>query len=133
MVAPKYPERTNKPIDTRDKEDVVGKKIEHTRGAKIVSGDTRITNMANKTEHICGYIRNIYIFLNLRADFHILKCFNRVTPLQKAKKTRDGRKSTMASGSFTTPVLIFSRGGLNANVPHKVPAWCNSETCKDTF
>ena len=30
------------------------KKIEHARGAKLVSGGARITNIANKTEHICG-------------------------------------------------------------------------------
>ena len=41
-------------FDTWDKEDQGGKEIEHTRGAKSVSGDARINNMANKTENICG-------------------------------------------------------------------------------
>ena len=54
VAAPKYPERTKKPIDLWDKVDKDGKEMEHTRGAKLVSGDARITNMANKTEHICG-------------------------------------------------------------------------------
>ena len=31
-----------------------GKVIGHTRGAKFVSGGARFTNLANKTEHICG-------------------------------------------------------------------------------
>ena len=54
MAAPKYPERTKKPIDTWDKEDKDGKEIEHTRGAKFVSDDARVISMANKTEYICG-------------------------------------------------------------------------------
>ena len=49
----KYSERTKKPIDTR-KEEKDGKEIEHTGGAKSVSGGARIANMANKTEHMCG-------------------------------------------------------------------------------
>ena len=39
----------------------------------------------------------------------------------------------MASGSSTTPVLIFFLGGLNAHVLYKGAAWCNSQTCKGTF
>ena len=35
-----------------DKEDKDGKEIEHTRGAKLVSGDARVTRMAKKTKHI---------------------------------------------------------------------------------
>ena len=54
MAAPKYPERAEKPIGTWDKEDKDGKEIEHTREGMLVSGDARITNKANKTEHICG-------------------------------------------------------------------------------
>ena len=54
MVAPKYPERTKNPIGTWDKKDKDDKEIGHTRGAKLVSDDARFTNMANKTEHICG-------------------------------------------------------------------------------
>ena len=50
MAALKYPKRAEKPIGTWDKEDKDGKEIEHTRGAELVSGDARITNMANKTE-----------------------------------------------------------------------------------
>ena len=33
------------------------KKIESARGAKLAPGDARITNMENKTGHICSYIR----------------------------------------------------------------------------
>ena len=40
--------------NTWDKEDKDAKEFGHTRGAKIFSGDARITDMANKTEHICG-------------------------------------------------------------------------------
>ena len=54
MAAPKYLERTKKPIDTWDKEDKGGKEIEHTGGAKFFSGDARITHMVNKTGHIFG-------------------------------------------------------------------------------
>ena len=54
VAAPKFPERTKKPIDTWDQEDKEGKEIGHTGGAKLVSGDAQITNMANKTGHICG-------------------------------------------------------------------------------
>ena len=43
---------------TWDKEDKDDKEFEHMRGAELVSGDARITNIANKTEdkteHICG-------------------------------------------------------------------------------
>ena len=35
-------------------EDKGGKEIGPKKGAKLVSGDARITNMENKTEHICG-------------------------------------------------------------------------------
>ena len=39
-------------------EDKDDKEFEHTQAAKLVSGDARITNVANKTEdlteHICG-------------------------------------------------------------------------------
>ena len=38
----------------------------------------------------------------------------------------------MSPGSSTTQVLIFSRGGLNAHVPHEGAAWCNSQNYKDT-
>ena len=38
-----------------------------------------------------------------------------------------------ASGSSTNPSLIFSRGGLNAHVPHKGGAWGNPQTSKNTF
>ena len=41
-------------LGTWDKEDKDGKGIEHKRGAKLVSGGARITNMANRTEYICG-------------------------------------------------------------------------------
>ena len=41
-------------IGTWDKEVKDGKEFEPTRGAKFVSGDARITNMANKTVHIFG-------------------------------------------------------------------------------
>ena len=51
VAAPKYPERAEKPTGTWEKEDKDGKEIEHTRGAKLVSGDARIANMTNK---ICG-------------------------------------------------------------------------------
>ena len=41
-----------------DKDGKDDKKFGHTRGAKLVSHDARITDMANKTEdkteHICG-------------------------------------------------------------------------------
>ena len=53
MAPPKYPEKAEKPIGTWDKEDKDGKKIEHTRGAKLVSGNARMINMANKTS-ICA-------------------------------------------------------------------------------
>ena len=53
VAAPKYPERTKKPIGTWDKEDKDGKETEHTRGAKLVTGDARVTRMAKKTKHIC--------------------------------------------------------------------------------
>ena len=52
---PTYSARAEKPIGTWwDNEGKDGNEIEHTRGAKLVSGDARIANMANKTEHICG-------------------------------------------------------------------------------
>ena len=54
LTAPKYPERAKKLIGTWDKESKDGKEIEHTRGEKLVSGDARISDMANKTEYICG-------------------------------------------------------------------------------
>ena len=38
--------------NTWDKEDKDGREIKHTRGAKLVSGDARITNVANKIEHV---------------------------------------------------------------------------------
>ena len=48
-------------MGTWDIEDKGVKETEHTRGAKLVSGDARFANMANKTEdkteHICGQIR----------------------------------------------------------------------------
>ena len=59
MIAPKYSDRTKKPIgtwDKEDKEDKEGKEIRPTRGAKLLSGDPRITNMANKTKHISGQV-----------------------------------------------------------------------------
>ena len=46
--------RNSSLIVTWDKEDKDGKEFEPTRGAKLVSGDARTTNMANKTKHICG-------------------------------------------------------------------------------
>ena len=39
----------------------------------------------------------------------------------------------MASGSSTTPVLIFFQSALNAHVPDKGAAWWNSQTRKETF
>ena len=44
--------------DKEDKDDKDDKEFEHTRGAKLVSDDARITILANKTEdktkHACG-------------------------------------------------------------------------------
>ena len=46
MAAPKYPERTS--IGIWDKEDKDGKETEHTRGAKLVTGEARITRMETR-------------------------------------------------------------------------------------
>ena len=59
MTAPKYPERLEKSVSSWDKEDKDGKETEHTRGAKLVTGDARITRMANKTGHICEERRRL--------------------------------------------------------------------------
>ena len=48
-----YIERTKKPIGTWDKDDKGGKDTEHTRGAKLATGDARVTRTAKKTKHIC--------------------------------------------------------------------------------
>ena len=52
MAAPKYPERTENSIGIWDKEDKDGKETEHTRGAKLVTGEAWITRMVNKTGHM---------------------------------------------------------------------------------
>ena len=51
----KKSERTLKTFVTWEKEDKDGREIEHTRAAKLVSGDARVTGIAKKTKHICDF------------------------------------------------------------------------------
>ena len=53
VAAPKYSERTKRPIGTWDKEDKDGKETGHTRGAKLVTSAARVIRMAKKTKHKC--------------------------------------------------------------------------------
>ena len=113
-----FSERTKKPIGTWDKEDKDGKENEHTGGAKLVTGDARVTRMAKKTKPICeerrrlirpNHLRLVVASYAARIECGYRRCSNHKYGKQYRVYMRLDKKEHPASASAHPPAAAGLR------------------------